>query len=209
MPLASTHVGSFGGVLALRRKECHLAPIHLLDEKTGEYNLSTARQYFKSDDMVLIRGVRRLQGLFVPKGNPKNIHGIEDFTRSDVEFVNRQRGAGTRQLLDFELKKRQIDVKDISGYAREMTTHTAVAVAVSSGSADVGVGVLSAAKALGIDFIPIGYESYDFLTYKEMLSDPRVMTFIEVLKSERFKETVESIGGYELIDCGEIIAVEH
>ncbi|GAB6109871.1 molybdopterin biosynthesis protein [Fusibacter bizertensis] len=207
MPLASTHVGSFGGIMSLKRMECHMAPIHLLDEMSGEYNITAAQQYFPGKEMVLIRGVRRLQGLFVKKGNPRNILKLSDLSSPDIRFINRQRGAGTRVLLDFELSKSNIDVETINGYTREVTTHTAVAVAVATDSADVGLGVYSAAKAMEIDFIPLGFENYDFLTYKEMLSDNRVSSFISILKSNIFKEAVELLGGYELDHCGEIIEI--
>lgn len=207
MPLASTHVGSFGGILSLKRMECHMAPIHLLDEITGLYNVSAALKYFEGKEMVLIRGVKRLQGLFVKKGNPQNIHKLSDLVQPGIRFVNRQRGAGTRVLLDYELSKSEIDPNDINGYTREVNTHTAVAVAVATNSADVGLGVFSAAKAMDLDFIPMGYENYDFLTYKEMLSDVRVLNFINVLKSIQFKSAVENLGGYELERCGEVVEI--
>jgi molybdenum cofactor synthesis domain len=207
MPLASTHVGSFGGILSLKRMECHMAPIHLLDENTGEYNIAAAHKYFDGKEMVLIRGVRRLQGLFVKKDNPSHIFGLDDLIKPDIRFINRQRGAGTRVLLDYELSKCKINPESISGYTREVTTHTAVAVAVATDSADVGIGVLSAAKAMDIDFIPLGYENYDFLTYKDMLADERVQGLISVLKSDTFKEAADQLGGYELEHCGELIEI--
>lgn len=207
MPLSSAHVGSFGGLMAMRKKECHIAPIHLIDENTGIYNISSVQKMFPQGGMSLIRGVKRLQGLMVKKGNPKGIAEFEDLTREDVVFVNRQRGAGTRQLLDFELKKRNIPTEDIEGYHREMTTHMAVAVAVLSEGTDVGLGIYAAAETLGLDFIPIGYESYDFLVPNDEVEDPRIKHFIEVLQSEPFRNKLREIGGYISEQSGDIIQI--
>jgi len=205
MPLSSTHVGSMGGIMALKRGECHLSPIHLLDEQTGEYNVSYLRRYFKNEDIALIEGVKRLQGMFVKKGNPKGIKTFEDLTRDDVVFVNRQRGSGTRQLLDYKLKSAAIDSETIAGYQRELTTHLGVAVAVASEGIDVGIGVYAAAKSLDLDFIPIGYESYDFAVKREYLEDERFQKFIETIKSEAFREAVDTLGGYTIEAPGRMV----
>ena len=207
MPLASGHSGSLGGIMSMKRGECHLAPIHLLDEETGEYNTSYVKKYFTPGTMAIIKGVRRLQGLMVQKDNPKQIRGFSDLIRKEVSYINRQRGAGTRQLLDYELEKRNLDAADVAGYAREMTTHMAVAVTIASGGADAGLGISSAAKAMDLDFIPVGYEDYDFLVPTAYLEDQRVKRFIEILKSKRFKEKINFIGGYELQNPGEVLKV--
>ncbi|MGV8905848.1 MAG: molybdopterin biosynthesis protein [Acetobacterium sp.] len=203
--LSSAHVGSLGGIMAIKKGECHIAPIHLLDEETGIYNLPYLNRFLKDEDVVLIKGVKRTQGFMIPKGNPKKITGIKDLIREDVSFVNRQRGSGTRVLLDYLLKNNDIDVKDILGYTREMNTHMMVASAVKSGSCDVGVGVLSAANMMDLDFIPIGDEEYDFAILRENLEDPRVKTFIVVLQSPEFKEALTRLGGYGFETPGEII----
>lgn len=204
MPVSSAHVGSLGGILAMRKGECHIAPIHLLDIETGTYNDPIVRKYFPQGHMSIISGLKRLQGLMVQKGNPKSVKGFEDLVREDIIFVNRQRGAGTRQLLDYELASKSIDSEQIMGYQREMNTHMAVAVAVESGGADVGLGTLSAAKAMDLDFIPVGFESYEFLVADKTLEDPRIKKFIEVLQSEVFKERVLALGGYEIEAIGQI-----
>lgn len=204
MQLSSAHVGSFGGLLAIRNKECHIAPIHLIDENTGIYNQEIIKKMFPSGGMSLIRGVKRLQGLMVQKGNPKEIKDFEDLFREDIQFINRQRGAGTRQLLDFELKKRALDPYAIKGYEREFTTHMAVAAAVQSGSADTGLGIFAAAKSMGLDFVPVGYESYDFLVPTDYLSLPSVERFIEVLKSSEFQSALSEIGGYAFDGTGQV-----
>ncbi len=206
--LSSGHVGSMGGILAMKRGECHIAPIHLLDLETGEYNISYVERYFPGQKMALIKGVKRHQGFIVEKGNPKGIKDFSDLVREDVVYVNRQRGAGTRILLDYHLNKENIDPANIRGYDREMTTHMAVATAVKTGSATVGLGIYSAAKALDLDFIDIAYEDYDFLLPYELLEDERVKEFIRTLKSQEFKERVEALGGYGFENIGEIIMVE-
>ncbi|WP_070000581.1 molybdopterin biosynthesis protein [Cellulosilyticum sp. I15G10I2] len=207
MPLTSGHVGSLGGIMSMKRRECHIAPIHLLDEHTGEYNISYVKKYFSAGSMAIIKGVKRLQGLMIQKGNPKQIKGFSDLIRDDIHFVNRQRGAGTRQLLDYELKKQQLDPGDIIGYNREMTTHMTVAVTIASGTADAGLGIFAAAEAMKLDFIPACYEAYDFLVPIAYLEDHRVQNFIEILKSKTFKEKLSLIGGYELENPGEVLKV--
>ncbi|MCF6466092.1 molybdopterin biosynthesis protein [Clostridium sp. Cult2] len=208
MKLTSGHVGSMGGILAMKRGECHIAPIHLLDMETGEYNISYVKKYFTGQKMAIIKGVKRHQGFIVEKGNPKGIKGFTDLTRDDVIYINRQRGAGTRILLDYHLGRENIDTSNVKGYDREMTTHMAVATAVKTGSATAGLGIYSAAKALDLDFIDIAYEDYDFLVPFELLEDERVKEFIQVLKSDEFKERVEALGGYGFENIGEIIVVE-
>lgn len=208
MRLTSGHVGSMGGILAMRRGECHIAPIHLLDMDTGEYNVSYVKKYFKGQKMALIKGVRRHQGFIVEKGNPKGIKGFSDLTRDDVVYINRQRGAGTRILLDYHLKEENIDPSHIKGYDREMTTHMAVASAVKTGSATTGLGIFSAAKALDLDFVEVAYEDYDFLVPFDLLEDDKIKRFIEILISDEFKKRVDALGGYGFERTGEIVIVE-
>lgn len=206
MHVTSTHVGSMGGLMALRRGEAHMAPIHLLDESTGEYNVSYVKRMFK-EPMALIKGVDRVQGIMVKKGNPLGIESIADLACGNVSYVNRQRGAGTRVLFDYKLKEAGIDPETIKGYDREMATHMAVAAAVASDSADAGMGVLSAAQAMGLDFIPVGVEEYDFAIPQKFLDVPAVKAFIEILKSEDFHKRLEELGGYEVRHAGEIVNI--
>lgn len=194
--LSSAHVGSMGGIMALKRGEAHIAPIHLLHEETGEYNQSYLEKYLSGENIRLIKGVKREQGFIVKKGNPKNIRTIEDLIRKDVVFVNRQKGSGTRILTDYLLKKQGIDGKDIKGYDRDMTTHMAVAAAVESGTADAGVGVYSAAKAMDLDFVSIGFEEYDFAIPEQYMEMEMIRNFIEILKSEEFLTILKDLGGY-------------
>lgn len=206
MHVTSTHVGSMGGLMALRRGEAHLAPIHLLDEATGEYNVSYVKRMFK-EPMALIKGVDRIQGIMVKKGNPLGINGIADLAKDGVRYVNRQRGAGTRVLFDYQLKQAGIQPDAIKGYDREMATHMAVAAAVASDSGDAGMGVLSAAQAMGLDFIPVGVEEYDFAIPQRFLDVPAVQAFVEILKSEGFQKKLGELGGYEVRNAGEIVEI--
>lgn len=194
--LSSAHVGSMGGIMAMKRGEAHIAPIHLMDEETGEYNRSYLEKYLDKENVVLIKGVKREQGFMTAKGNPKKIHSITDLKRDDVLFVNRQKGSGTRILTDYLLRNSGIDPMEIRGYDRDMTTHMAVAAAVESGTADVGIGVSSAAGAMGLDFVPIGFEEYDFVIPEKYMETDMIRNFLEVLGSQEFKEILKELGGY-------------
>ncbi len=205
--LISTNVGSLSGLMALQRDEAHIVGSHLLDEKTGEYNISYIRRYVPDRDVVVLGFVYRDQGLIVPPGNPKHITGLEDLTREDVIFVNRQRGAGTRVLLDYELKKRGINPRRIKGYSRMEYTHLAVAAAVKGGAADAGLGILAAARALGLDFIPLFRERYDLVVPLEYYESDVLAPVLDVIHSDRFRSAVEALGGYDTSIMGEVIQV--
>lgn len=200
--LSSTHIGSLGGLMALRRGEAHLSPSHLLDEETGVYNESYIRSLFPDEEMILVKGVKRIQGLMVRKGNPLGIRDVSDLTR--VRFVNRQRGAGTRVLLDYKLKQAGISPEEVDGYDAEAATHMAVAAQVSGGEADCGMGVYSAAHAMGLDFIPVGEEEYDFVMRPDTLEMPEIRSFLRLLGSEEFRQKLDELGGYSLEGSGEI-----
>lgn len=205
MYLSSTHVGSMGGLMALKRGEAHIAPVHMLDENTGVYNVPYIEKMFH-EPVTLIKGVGRVQGIMVKKGNPLNIHSIEDLKR--VRFVNRQRGAGTRMLLDFCLKREGILPEEIKGYDREAATHMAVAALVSGESADAGLGIRSAALAMNLDFVEVGQEEYDFAVPEKYLELPYIQAFIQILKSEEFHEKLQELGGYTWEKAGEIVRID-
>lgn len=206
LSLSSSNVGSLGGLLALKRGEAHLAGCHLLDEETGAYNLPYVRRILPHVPAVLIRLVRRDQGLIVPKGNPKQITRLEDLTREDVAFINRQKGAGTRILLDYKLKEMGIDPGAITGYPREEFTHLAVAAAVQAGLADVGLGIHAAAKALGLDFAPLLQEEYDLVIPTVFFESPLLTPLRTVLESAAFRREVAALGGYDTTEMGRLIA---
>ena len=203
--ISSSHVGSMGAVTAVRNGEAHLGGIHLLDTSTGEYNRSYVRKYFPDGGAVLVKGVIRQQGLMIPKGNPKDIRGVADLTR--ISYVNRQKGAGTRILLDYLLAEEGIDPRDVYGYTKEEYTHTAVAAAISAGTADCGMGIFSAAKTYGLDFLYLWDEQYDFLINENAFGDYRVQRFLEILRSEEFRKRLEALGGYSVSGAGEVIAL--
>ena len=205
IPVSSAHVGSMGGIYALQKGECHIAPVHLLDAESGEYNIPYIRKYFAGEKMVLVKGVGRTQGLMLPKGNPKNIKSVADIVKGGFRFANRQRGAGTRLLFDYMLAQGGFKLDDVDGYAKEYSTHLAVGMAVECGAADVGLGVGSAANCLGLDFVPLYDEEYDFLMREESLNDERIRAFLDFIVSDEFRGKLLSFGDYTAKRLGEII----
>ena len=220
--LASAHVGSMAGLAALKRGECHIAPVHLLDEETGSYNVNWIKKLFRAtdistnliqkefEDVCLIKGVGRVQGLIIRRDNPLEIKSFSDIVR--CSFINRQRGAGTRLFLDYLLKKEKINSKDIDGYDREAVTHMAVAAAVHGGSADAGMGIASAAKAFNLGFIPLGEEEYDFAVYSDYLKTEEMQIFINILKSPEFHSKLAGFANpfnaYTWNKAGEIVNIQ-
>ncbi len=204
--ISSTNTGSFGGILALKNKECVLAPIHILDENDGTYNINVVKKYFKGEKMALIRGVGRKQGLVVQKNNPKQIKNIKDVT--SLKYINRQQGSGTYILFNYLLKQNGIKRDDVTGFDFNVPTHFDVAVNVKNDIADCGLAIYSVAKALDLDFINVANEQYDFLIRADDLKNENVKKFIEVLKSDFIKNQLLEIGGYDLNDIGEVIFID-
>jgi molybdenum cofactor synthesis domain-containing protein len=203
--LSSGHVGSLGGLMALRQGRAHLGGSHMLDPETNTYNVPFIKRYLAGMPLKLINLAWREQGLMLAPGNPQNIKTIQDLTRPGVRFINRQRGAGTRLLLDYLLKENNLAADQVQGYDREEYTHMAVAVNVFSGTADVGLGILAAARALGLDFIPLLPERYDLVVPETTFADPRFQTLLAVVRSREFQEAAAALGGYDLKDCGVIL----
>jgi putative molybdopterin biosynthesis protein len=204
--LSSAHVGSMGGLIALKKGEAHVAGTHLLDEETGEYNISFVKRFLSDKGVLLINLVYREQGLLVPKGNPKNIKGFEDLAKGNVAFVNRQSGAGTRLLTDKCLRELGINPADVKGYDREEYTHMGVASAVLTGVADTGLAILASARALGLDFIPVAKERYDLAIPKEFLNIDMIGYLLKIIREDNeFRETVASLGGYDISDMGKVM----
>jgi len=202
--LRSANAGSLGGLIALRRGECHLAGTHLLDPESGEYNLPYVRRYLAGVPVVVVTLAHREQGLIVASGNPKGIRDLWDLSRPDVRFVNRQRGAGTRVLLDYYLQRLGIDPASIPGYDREELTHLAVAAAVASGRADVGLGIRAA--AMGLDFLPLALERYDLVIPQDLYEDPWFRPLRELLHDSRFQAAVAALPGYDVRAMGVEVA---
>ncbi len=210
LKISATSVGSLGGLVALKRGEAHVVGSHLLDPKTGVYNLPDIQRIFGKASMTgkrpkvrVVNLAVREQGLICARGNPKKIKTLKDLKRKDVRFVNRQPGAGTRVLLDYKLAKLRIDPDKIVGYEREEYTHMAVAVAVASGLADCGLGIRSAATALGLDFVPVEREDYDLILRPDFVESPMGQSLLEVVRSQEFKKALTKLGGYDTARSGE------
>ena len=201
LTLASSNVGSLGGLVALRDGLCHLAGSHLLDPSTGEYTLPYVDKLLGAD-VAVIRLVHRDQGLIVAPGNPLGLAGVADLTRPGLRYVNRQRGAGTRALLDHELAARGIDAAEVPGYSREEHTHLAVAAAVAAGRADAGMGILAAARAFGLDFVPVAQEPYDLVLRTDDVAGELLAPLWALLERAEFRDSVEVLGGYSCAETG-------
>jgi molybdenum cofactor synthesis domain-containing protein len=202
--ISSSNIGSMGGLIAIEKGTAHLAGSHLLDTETGEYNRSYISRFITKTPVKLVTLVHRWQGFMIARSNPKNVRGIEDLTRPDIAFINRQAGSGTRILLDYEMQKAGIDPKAIPGYRSEEYTHMSIAMAVASGRADIGLGILASAKALDLDFLPIARERYDLVIPEEFLHDERIELLLEIIQSPKFINQALALGGYEVEETGTI-----
>ncbi len=203
--LASANVGSQGGLVALRRGEAHMAGSHLLDPNDGSYNISYIRQYMPNIPVKVVALVGRDQGLIVKQGNPKGVKSLEDLSRREVQFVNRQRGAGTRVLLDYHLNLKGMSAESISGYTQEEYTHLGVAAAVASGRADCGLGIAAAAQALDLDFVPLFQERYDLVIPKGFAESELLAPLFDLLTDPVFRNSVSKLTGYDVNVMGRII----
>ena len=203
LKLSTANVGSLGGLLALRRREAHVAGSHLLDPRTGTYNLPDVRKHLDPADVLVVNLVRREQGLIVAPGNPKALRGLEDLVRPEVRYINRQPGAGTRVLLDYRLRRLGIAPAQIGGYEREEHTHMAVAVAVASGLADAGLGIRQAAVALGLGFVPLEVEDYDLVLLRTFAESEIGRGVLEAVRSAEFAAAVGKLAGYSTERTGE------
>lgn len=206
--MSSSHVGSMGGIMAIRRGEAHAGGCHLLDTETGVYNLSFLKNYFPNGGIRLVRCVGRQQGLMLAKGNPLDIKEFADIAKNGVRYVNRQKGSGTRVLMDYLCEQYAVNVGDIYGYEREELTHTSVAAQIANGSADAGMGIYSAAQLYDLDFLPICIEEYDLIIPDHAWETPVVQQLIATLKSPAFREKMLAMGGYTVDHPGEIIPLD-
>ncbi|HEY2762544.1 MAG TPA: molybdopterin biosynthesis protein [Pseudonocardiaceae bacterium] len=208
--LASSNVGSLGGLVALRDGLCHLAGSHLLDPDTGEYTLPYLPRVLGAgaEEVAVVRLVHRDQGLIVAAGNPlgltglDDLAGLDDLDRGRLRYVNRQRGAGTRVLLDHELRRRGRSPAEVAGYEREEHTHLAVAAAVAAGRADAGLGILAAARAFGLDFVPVVQEPYDLVLTRQAYESELLAPLWDLLADPDFRDSVEALGGYSCVETG-------
>ena len=205
--MSSSHVGSMGGIMAIRRGEAHMAGCHLLDTADGTYNRSFIRKYFPKGDVKLVSCVGRQQGLMVARGNPLNIRSFADISRQGIRYVNRQKGSGTRILTDYLCSREKVEPSDVYGYTREELTHTSVAAQIACGSADVGMGIYSAAKLYDLDFIPICIEEYDLIIPDHAWDSPMVQQLLTILRSDAFREKILSMGGYTIDHPGQVLCL--
>ncbi len=206
LSLSSAHVGSMGGLIALKKGEAHMAGTHLLDEESGLYNVPFIQRLLPEKRIVLINLVYREQGLVVKKGNPKGIRGFKDLLRDEVVFINRQSGSGTRLLTDKHLREMGADSSQIRGYEREEYTHMGVASAVLTGIADTGLAILAAANALELDFIPVAKERYDIAVPGEFAESELMTALLQIIREDQeFRNTVSELGGYDTSDMGRVM----
>ena len=203
--ISISNVGSLAGLIALQNGNCHIAATHLLDLETGEYNSSFIKKHFPELKIVLLNVAHREQGLIVKKGNPLGIKTLKSLVSKKAVIINRQEGSGTRVLLDYRLKENSIDPETIRGYDRIAYTHMEVALDVFSGSSDVGIGIMAAARMLGLDFIPLAKERFDLAILTANYDTEPVKALRLALRSDDFKTSVAAMGGYEVRDTGKVV----
>jgi molybdate-binding protein/DNA-binding transcriptional regulator YhcF (GntR family) len=203
-----TPAGSMGGLLAILEGKADMAGTHLLDETTGAYNRPYIEHTLQGIPVAVVHLANRIQGLMVAKNNPKAIHDLSDLCRSDITFTNRQKGSGTRVLLDFKLRELGIQAQDIKGYQVEMNTHLEVAMSIVNGNSDVGLGITSAANSCNLDFIPTTKEQFDLIIPISPQHDQLLETVLEILRSDDFKRTVDEMGGYDTSRTGEMVVIK-
>lgn len=200
--MGTSFVGSLAGLMALESGEADIAGAHLMDAETGEFNIPFVKRLMPNETVIIINLVQRVQGLMVAAGNPREITSFDDLKRAGIIFVNRQKGSGTRILLDSRLLNAGIPAAGIRGYRREEKTHVAVATLIAEGQADVGLGAESAARAVGLDFIPVLKERYDLVALKENFDRLRLERVLDVLRGESFRKMLGSLPGYDLSETG-------
>lgn len=203
--ISSSHVGSMGGLMAVKKGACHLAGSHLLDPDDGSYNISYIKKYLPKEKIWLVNLVMREQGLILPKNNPKHIQSISDLKEKELAFINRQAGSGTRVLFDYQLSQMGISPSDILGYENDEYTHMSVAVAVLSGRADAGLGILAAARALDLDFIPVVTESYDLVIPDRFYQTQKFQVLLDTICTASFQNRVNELGGYGIQNTGKVL----
>lgn len=204
LQIQPSYIGSLEGLMMLYRGQCDIAAIHLLDPNSQEYNLPFIHQLFVYESILVLRLAARQQGFIVAKGNPKNILDFPDLTRNDVQLVNRQKGAGTRFLLDSKLSSYGINPSEITGYNNEEWNHLSAASYISRGLADVAFGIESAASHLGLDFVPIAKENFD-LVFRFTAENKQSLTdLIQYLQSASFKDSLTDLEGYDVSELGKI-----
>ena len=205
LTILAAHVGSLNGLEALLRNAAQMSGVHLLDPETGEYNIPHAQRILGALHPIVVHFALREQGLIVQKGNPTGVRGVEQIGTRGARLINRQEGSGTRVLLDLLLMRHGIDPGSITGYDDCASTHTEVATVIKGGSADVGLGLRTAAAAADLDFIPVTKERYDLVIPRSFFYTEPIQKCLEVLRSAHFKERIERLGGYDTTDTGTVL----
>ncbi len=206
LSLSSAHLGSMGGIAAIGKRQAHLAGVHLFDPDKNDYNWPYIDKMLTLKDLRLVNLAYRMQGWIVPTGNPDNIKTIDDLAKSGVSFINRQKGAGTRILFDHLLREAGLSPDQIYGYEREEFTHLNVAASVAAGTARAGLGILPAAKAFDLDFVPLAEERYDLLMSNSFYSSKEAEPIFEIITDTAFQKKVEDMGGYSMRDAGKLMS---
>jgi molybdate-binding protein/DNA-binding transcriptional regulator YhcF (GntR family) len=204
MTIEVINVGSISGLIALQERKAQMAGIHLLDEETGEYNYAYVKHIFPGHEMIMLHLAHRMQGLIFANNNPKGIKSTKDLVREDLVFINRQKGSGTRLLLDFEIRRIGIQPTSIHGYEKEVDSHITVARCIAQGEADVGLGIQAAARSYSLGFLPLFRERYDLVMYANTYDSPIMRPVIDIINSNDFKVAVRNLGGYDTSHTGEI-----
>lgn len=197
-----TYAGSLGGLIALQGGKADMAGIHLLDEETGEYNYPYVKRVLPGCEMAIVHLAYRMQGLMFATGNPRQIKEIEDLRRPDITFVNRQKGSGTRVLLDSVLRQHSIEPSEVKGYELELDTHLAVAGNVARGTADVGLGIEAAATTSNLGFLPLFREKYDLVIPIENYKSELLKPLLQIIRSDEFRKVINNMGGYDTSETG-------
>jgi molybdate transport repressor ModE-like protein len=199
--------GSFDALAALRRGECDVAGFHVPEGRMGELLARRYAECLPADGYRLVGFVRREQGLIVRAGNPKDIRGVEDLCRDDVRMVNRQRGSGTRALLEFMISTEGLDRSRMRGYENEEVTHSAVATLIAGHQADAGFGVATAAAKYGLGFVPVCHEQYYFACSEQTLESGAFAELLRALRGPEFARRVAALAGYSCPEAGHVIDV--
>ena len=197
-----THAGSLGGLIALQEERADFAGTHLLDEETGEYNYPYVKRVLPGREIAIVNLAFRVQGLMFAAGNPRKIKGMADLRRKDIVFINRQKGSGTRVLLDLQLKHEGISPSDIKGYENEVDTHLAIATGIAHENADIGLGIEAAALSCNLDFLPMFRERYDLVIPMHVYKSSKLAPMLEIIASDEFKKIVDEVGGYDTSQTG-------
>ncbi|NLT65002.1 MAG: helix-turn-helix domain-containing protein [Acidobacteria bacterium] len=200
-----SNLGSAAGLQALGKGTCHIAAVHLLDVRSGEYNTPFVKKRLPGSGLRVVNLAHREQGFLLRRGNPLGIKTLQDIAKKKAVLINRQEGSGTRLLLDFKLKESQIDPSEISGYDTTVHTHMEVALAVMRGSADVGMGIRAAARLLNLDFVPVTTERFDLVIPAGLCSTEAISVLCKSLASEEFKSDVCRMGGYDIRETGRVL----